>query len=91
MDEYIHILYESLDLQNVSDRNTVTELQDRINEAISLRTVSQDFDQLKTNKNGRIKIEKNRLRCRYSLRFSKEKNYQDKEVTRQSQVIGGLL
>ena len=41
---------------------------------------------MKTSENGRIKIEKNRLRCRYSLRFSKEKNYQDKEVTRQSQV-----
>ncbi|MCL5289449.1 MAG: hypothetical protein M1489_00165 [Firmicutes bacterium] len=87
LDEYFHVLYESLNLSSSPDDEAVKMLADHLYSAVSLRTVNLDFDEIKLNRRNSEVLKKNRsLRCRYALRFGKGKNDQDDEVTRQDQV-----
>ena len=86
LDEYIHILFESLGLFNLEDVSAMDELKETFINAISLRTVSLNFDEIKCDVDNFNNDTNNSLRCRYALRFSKGKSYQDFEITRQSQV-----
>jgi len=85
LDEYFHVLYESLGLQTAAKDKSIRELKDGLINSISLRTVSLNFDEYK-NEKGKGKIDSNRIRCSYSLKFSKAENFQEKEVIRESQV-----
>jgi hypothetical protein len=86
LDEYAHILKESLGLMNVSPADTVYAISEEMGTAVSIRTVNLGFDEIITdNENGRVRLKPHTLRCRFALRFG---DLQDDagEVTRSDQV-----
>ncbi|MFW6026517.1 MAG: DEAD/DEAH box helicase, partial [Candidatus Woesearchaeota archaeon] len=62
LDEYLHILYESMGLQNIDQDIALEELTESIISSLGLRTVSLDYDEL-IKENNRYRLEKNNLRC----------------------------
>jgi hypothetical protein len=85
LDEYLHILYESMGLQNIDQDSALNELTEIIINSLGLRTVSLDYDGL-IKENNKYRLDKNNLRCHYALKFDKAKNYYDQDVVRESQV-----
>ena len=85
IDEYLHILYESMGLYNINQNRALEEITESIINSLGLRTVSLDYDELVKESTG-YKVEKNNLRCHYALKFGKAKNYYDKEGVRANQV-----
>jgi len=85
MDEYLHILHESMGLNNIEEAEALTELKDNIFSSLSLQMTSLNYDEL-VRENNEYKLEKNRLRCHYALKFGKAKNYYDQEIIREGQV-----
>jgi len=87
LDEYVHILYESLGLANEEDDyERAAFLRDEIYKALSLRTTRAEFDDLRFDKkNLSIKPTSKSIRCRYALRLQESKT-EDGDVTREDQV-----
>jgi len=87
MDEYVHVLYESLGLGigDTEPRKAAQALAATIQDAISLRTVSLSFQEIEL-KGREIVPQDYRIRCRYALAFGQGRNYDDNDVTRAEQV-----
>jgi len=81
IDEYCHILFESLGLNGKSVVKIAQAFGEEIYSALSLRTVNYGFDELIANTDRR-KIEKQRytLRCKFALRFGDSKSEEEEEV-----------
>ena len=90
MDEYLHILQESLGLIDKSDEGAVHEINEIANEvydAMTIRTVNLKFDDIIVlPRKKEISKESADMRCRFALRFGDSKNDEDKEKTRSDQV-----
>ena len=70
LDEYAHFLVESLGLFEESPGKTVREVALAMLEALSLRTASLDVDEIKPDgEEGAYVIDKQKIRCRFGLRF----------------------
>ena len=87
MDEYVHILHESLGLRigNQNPGEAARELASVIQDAITLRTVRLTFQEIALSDH-RIETQDYRIRCRYALAFGQGRNYDDDDVTRGEQV-----
>ncbi len=86
LDEYVHVLYESLGLPGKSDPEVTTHLSNTIYDAVSLRTTRAEIDEFNLNSKKKRIIRKTRsFRCRYALRMQESRN-EDGEVTREEQV-----
>jgi hypothetical protein len=85
MDEYVHVLYESLGVRNSTPEEAAQALADAIQDAVALRTISLGFDELQLE-GSEIVRQDYRMRCRYALPFGQGRNYDDNEVTRADQV-----
>jgi len=83
LDEYIHILYESLGLMGKGSQAAAIPIADEIHAAVSIRTTSLDFDEIKLSSDDPFK--KRSIRCRYAIRYGEGKN-EDGEITREGQV-----
>lgn len=71
MDEYVHVLRESLGLIDHTDRETVTEISEAIQDALSIRTSLLYLDEFSRSRwTRRINKERFSVRCRFALRFS---------------------
>lgn len=68
MDEYVHLLRDNLGNSNLQD------IAGEIQKAVSIRTVSLDFDEFKVTETGNIAPDRHSLRCRYALRFGQERD-----------------
>lgn len=87
MDEYVHILKESLGLFDQPIEKTVRAIGEEIFQSIALRTTTLDFDDIEIRPIRReIKLKNHSIRCRYALRFGEGKSEGDEEVTREGQV-----
>lgn len=87
MDEYVHVLKESLGLLDHSWGESVTLLANEISNAVSLRTINLDFDDITVKQGSQnVKITRNSIRCRYALRLGEGKGDEGEEVTRSDQV-----
>jgi len=87
MDEYVHVLNESLGLLNKPDEDTVKEISEAVCSAMSLRTSSLGVDFIDVPESSRTyNVESKRMRVRYALRFGEEKSEDGKDVTRTDQV-----
>lgn len=87
LDEYVHVLKDSLGFIDHSYEETVFLIAKAIHRALSIRTVSLEFDDISAPPYSRqIKVQKKRIRCRYALRFGEDKSEGSEEVTRSSQV-----
>lgn len=86
MDEYVHILIESLGVADKSPNDAFKEIAETIQGALSLRTASLGFDEIRVNANQIEEPKKRRVRCSFALRFGDEKDEEGKEVTRKESV-----
>ena len=70
LDEYMYILFESLGLMNLSEKEKIIcELGEHIEKVISIRTPSLYFDEIKIKDNKVEEIKKRSIRCRFAMRF----------------------
>jgi len=70
LDEYMYVLFESLGLMNLSEKEKIIcELGEHIEKVISIRTPSLYFDEIKIKNNKVGEIKKRSMRCRFAMRF----------------------
>jgi hypothetical protein len=82
LDEYMYILYESLGLMNLYNRDKVVcELGAHIEKVVSIRTSNLFFDEIKIKNDKIEKVQKRGMRCRFAMRFGKEVNQLSQEVS----------
>ncbi len=87
MDEYVHILKESLGLIDHPYEEEVMLIAKAVYSAVSIRTVNLDFDDVEvTPRLWKVKLNKCSIRCRYALRLGEGKSEGEEEVTRSDQV-----
>jgi len=74
MDEYVHILLESLGLASHKDPDEVAiKIGGSINQALSIRAPSLRYDEITIDDEiNNIQIDKRSIRCRYALRFGSD-------------------
>jgi hypothetical protein len=74
LDEYVHILLESLGLASHKDPDEVAiKIGDSINQALSIRAPSLRYDDIQVDDENQIILENKRsIRCRYALRFGSD-------------------
>jgi len=87
MDEYVHILRESLGLIDKKPSEAIPQVAKEIHSAVSVRTVNLDFDEIShKNRDGRMSLHKHSIRCRFALRFGDGRNEVEKTEIRKDQV-----
>jgi hypothetical protein len=87
LDEYQHVLRESLGLLDKPATDTISAIAEATVEAISLRTANLSPDYIRTGSNG---VLANRdgpgMRIHFAVRFGDEKSEEEKSLVRSSQV-----
>ena len=87
MDEYAHILHESLGLSNMNDDNAALELADEMHSALSIRTAGSEFDEITISlEHDRIDLVNHQIRCRYALRYGRTRSEREGEEIRADQI-----
>ena len=81
IDEYCHILLESLGLTDKPAAGIAQAIAEELYSVLSIRTVNYGFDEYIVN-NDRRKIETQRytMRCKFALRFGDSKSEEEEEV-----------
>jgi hypothetical protein len=81
MDEYLHILYESLGLVGHDPTESVEKLGDTIQRALSLRAPTLRFDEIVLQKRDKPPgVTPRGIRCRYALRFGDGRTADDERT-----------
>lgn len=93
LDEYCHVLRESLGLLDREPSVVAADLATEIAGAVSLRTVNMELDEITVNeRSGRVSLRDRRrsIRCRYAMRFgdgrSEREGGLEPQETRKEQV-----
>ena len=84
MDEYIHMLHESLGLQDASPELMTEELADHISEVLTYRTSTPNVDNIQPE--SPTPITSYGMRGRFAMRFGDEKSEGGAEPTRADRV-----
>jgi len=84
LDEYVHILRDSLGVTDKSHGVALRELADEMEATVSIRAVNLDFDDLEPGQPYFVKSHS--LRCRYALRYGDYRSSEDESATRADQV-----
>lgn len=74
LDEYLHILYESLGLVGHDPTECVVKLSQTVHQALTIRAPTLRFDEIVLPKHHLPTMEPHGVRCRYALRFGDEKS-----------------
>ncbi len=88
LDEYSHILKESLGLLDRRGKDATQHLSAAISKALSLRTTTTAVDNITVAGQlaETVNLERHRLRAHFAARFSDEKSDDDKVISRAEQV-----
>jgi len=86
LDEYAHMLREGLGLVDKPPATAATQLSQEIQAAVSLRTVSLDFDEIFPQGSTSEPLQRHGIRCRFALRFGDGKNEEEKTEVRKDLV-----
>lgn len=86
LDEYVHVLKESLGLFDADDARIVLEVGGTIKEALSLRSSGLELDNLNRTSSKGFRLEPFKVRCRYALRFADLKSDDNQVLQRASSV-----
>ena len=84
LDEYVHILRDSLGVADKSPEVAIQELADEMAATVSIRAASLDFDDLEPGKPYSLRT--HGIRCRYALRYGDYRSGGDESTTRRDQV-----
>jgi hypothetical protein len=74
MDEYVHVLHESLGLVGHDPAESAAKLSESIQRALSLRAPTLRFDEVVWDDSEQLTTMKHGIRCRYALRFGDEQS-----------------
>jgi hypothetical protein len=85
LDEYGHVLRESLGLIDASADTIAADVSEEIQDAISLQTTSLTFDEIRPTPDS-IDMHTRRIRCRFALRFGDARGEQEKSENRKAAV-----
>jgi hypothetical protein len=85
LDEYAHVLKESLGLFDHEDSEVVTAVARSMHESLSLRVSSIAVDQLELDE-GKVTKDSFRMRCRFALRFADLISEKDSDIVRAGSV-----
>ena len=86
MDEYAHILRESLGLIDCSQAKVAGEIGEEAHAALSIQTVSLFFDEIGVKSEGEVELTRHAMRCRYALRFGDARSEEEKSDLRKEVV-----
>jgi hypothetical protein len=86
LDEYSHMLREGLGLLDKTSAKAAEQLSQEIQAAVSLRTVSLDFDEIFPQGSTSEPLQRHGIRCRFSLRFGDGRNEEEKTEVRKDLV-----
>lgn len=87
LDEYLHVLQDTQGLAYKPADSRIIEMAERIEEAVTLRTVSLEYDEIKVEAEKMIDPkDPKRLRCHYALRFGDGKDDEAGQGNRAEQV-----
>jgi hypothetical protein len=88
LDEYVHILRESLGLLDKEPEKIIQEMGGAIADAVSIRTINLAVDEIRTSSG--IELTERTMRCRFALRFGDGQGDvergEDSSETRKEQV-----
>ncbi len=85
LDEYVHVLKESLGLQDHSLEDQVSQIAEAIRSALLLRTAQFQIDEIKVSGEELVKNGFN-TRCRFALRFGDIRDDDNQVLVRESSV-----
>lgn len=85
LDEHVHMLKESLGLQNHSPADQVLNIAESIQSVLTLRTAQVRIDEIKTS-DDKLVIDNFNTRCRFALRFGDIKDDNNKALVRADSV-----
>lgn len=74
LDEWVHVLFESLGLGSAPPDRRAHEFADEMTTALGLRTTSLAAEELRVSRDGRLDIDVHRLRSHFAASFSTEKS-----------------
>lgn len=87
MDEYMHILHESLGLLGHGIVESARRVGEVMRQALSIRSPTLQFDDISTSATGRALVSSRMgVRCRYALRFDKDQGEEEKTVARAEDI-----
>ncbi len=86
MDEYVHVLRESLGLIDIAPDRAAEDLAEEIHTALSVQTVSLFFDQIDATPGGTVELSRHSIRCRFALRFGDGRDQEEKTEVRRELV-----
>ena len=87
VDEYTHILNESLGLRDMKEEKSASELADEIYSALSIRTAGSEFDEIEPlSDQNKINLTSHQIRCRYALRYGKTRSETEGGEIRADQI-----
>ncbi len=83
LDEYVHVLRETNGLTDKDYKYALKQIWEEIDEALTVRSATPEFDEIVTEPE--LKIKKRRIRCHFALQFGDSRD-EDGEKTRAGQV-----
>jgi len=87
VDEYTHILNESLGLRDMKEEKSALELADEIYSALSIRTAGPEFDEITPlPEQNKVDLINHQIRCRYALRYGKTRSETEGGEIRADQI-----
>jgi hypothetical protein len=86
LDEYCHVLRESLGLMDHGAGASATKMGERVHTALSIRAPTLRFDEIFVDGERRLQVDDRGLRCRYALRFGDDRSWDDEARTRDVDV-----
>jgi hypothetical protein len=85
LDEYFHTLHELLGLTNDPHENIAREIADEAIQSLTLRTANMQIDTILAEARS-IKLGKDRMRCRFALRYGEQTDDRGDQIARATQV-----
>lgn len=86
LDEYVHILRESLGHVDAGDAKAMESITGQLVDVLRLRTASVSYDHIAVKARSRIRLKSLPMRVRFALRFGKQLADDGQEITREDQV-----
>ena len=87
LDEYAHVLRDSLGLFGEPSEETTKDLAEAMRNALALRTSRLDVDEIRVNRaRGEVSIENRSLRAHFAMRFGSDKREAEEAGQRADQV-----
>lgn len=90
MDEYIHVLVESLGLFDVPPGEAFAQLAEAVSGAVGIRTTSLGAEDIRSADSRKVESHSRSMRTRFALRFGEEKSAEGELGNRADQVRGAF-